>query len=508
MTALSAHGPWLVRRARVSGSSDAIRHGDTVLSYAALAAGVDALAAALRARGVAAGEPVAALIAGALEMTLLLHAVQRCGALLLPLNVRLTPPELRHQLGDSGARTLVSDAPLADAADALVHELALCGLRLSLSRAAEPSLTPAAGRAKAACEQPPCGDSDSARALLWLYTSGTTGAPKAAEISQVALHASARGHEQLIGLAPGELWLACMPLFHVGGLSILIRCTLAGACAELHDRFEPERVRAALVSGRIALVSLVPTMLARVLDAWGERPAPPALRCVLLGGAGAPPALLARARALGFPLAPTYGLTEAASQVATRLPGESREPLGGRLRPLPGSELRIVDDAGEEAPPGIAGEICVRGPTLMTRYVGRPEETARALTGGWLHTGDVGRLDAEGGLEVLDRRADLIVSGGENVYPAEVEAALLAHPAVAEACVVARPDSELGARPVAWIVLHPGARVSEEDLRAHCRERLARYKLPVAFELASELPRNAAGKLLRHALRARLCSAP
>jgi long-chain acyl-CoA synthetase len=173
------------------------------------------------------------------------------------------------------------------------------------------------------------------------------------------------------------------------------------------------------------------------------------------------------------------------------------------MRALPGTGLRIVDDRGEPVPHGGEGEICVSGPTLMTRYVGAPGETRRVLRGGWLHTGDFGRLDAEGGLTVLDRRTDLIVTGGENVYPAQIEAALCEHPAVLEAGVVGRADEAFGARPVAWVALRPGAGASESALRAHCAARLARFQQPIAFRFAQALPRNAAGKLLRLELRER-----
>jgi O-succinylbenzoic acid--CoA ligase len=473
--------------------SEALACARGALSYAALASRAESLAAALRAAGVSAGAPVAVLASGAPECALLFHAAARAGAVLLPLHARLTVPELRAQLAESGARTLVFDDALAETAAALADALGLAGLRITLGDGLEPALALAAGRARPPAPAELPARLDPERAQLRLFTSGTSGAPKAAELSARALHASALGHARLIGLAPDERWLACLPLYHVGGLSILVRCALAGAAAELHERFDEERVCAALASGRIALVSLVPAMLARVLDAWGERPAPAALRCALVGGAAADPALLARGRALGFPLAPSYGLTEAASQVATRLPSDAREPLGARLRPLPGTALRLAED----------GEILVRGPTLMTRYVGRPAETARALAGGWLHTGDAGRLDAEGGLEVLDRRADLIVSGGENVYPAEIEAVLHEHPAVLEAGVVARPDARFGARPVAWIVARPGRAPDEAGLRAHCLARLASFKTPDAFRITDALPRNASGKLLRRELRER-----
>ncbi len=493
---------WLEDRAQRSGSAEALNANGRALDYGTLWRHTQNLVRSLTALGVDAGEPVAALASGSLELALLLHAAQTRGFALLPLNTRLAHPELSRQVAASGVRRLVSDAAQAERADALARELRIESLhfRTAPNGASEVARL-AQGEARPhSSPPPPRGDE---RPLLWLFTSGTGGTPKAAELSQRALHASALGHERAIGLAAGERWLACMPMFHIGGLSILVRCALAGASAELHDQFDEGAVVAALASGRVNIVSLVPAMLARLLDAFGERPAPPALRCILLGGSAAPPRLLARAAALGLRVAPTYGLTEAASQVATRDPSERREPLTGRLVALPGTALRIVDERGEAVAAGAEGEICVRGPTLMTRYVGDREATARALRDGWLHTGDAGRLDAEGGLEVLDRRTDLIVSGGENIYPAEVEAALHEHPAVAEAGVVARACERFGARPVAWVVLRHGATASETALREHCLARLARFKAPDAFRFTDALPRNASGKLLRRELRER-----
>jgi O-succinylbenzoic acid--CoA ligase len=245
-------------------------------------------------------------------------------------------------------------------------------------------------------------------------------------------------------------------------------------------------------------------MLQRLLDVRGERPAPAGLKRMLIGGGPAPRALLERAHALGYPLAPTYGLTEAASQVATRLPGDSAPPFDDRLRPLPGTELRVVDESGRGLAAGEVGEICVRGPTVMRGYLGQPEASAQALRQGWLHTGDVGILDGAGGLKVLDRRDDLIVSGGENIYPGELESVIASHPAVSEVAVVAEPDAEFGAHPVAcWVAAaaDSGEPGEEPDLEAYCRRRLAAYKVPRRFVRMESLPRNAAGKILRRQLR-------
>jgi O-succinylbenzoic acid--CoA ligase len=265
----------------------------------------------------------------------------------------------------------------------------------------------------------------------------------------------------------------------VGGLAVLLRSAIAGTTVVLHPRFDAAAVVHALLRDRITMVSLVPTMLARVLDRLDGRP--PALRCVLVGGAGAPPHLLAAARAQGLPVAPTYGLTEAASQVATLAPGEPADEPGDVGAPLWPTEVRIADD----------GEILVRGPTVAPACV---------AADGWLHTGDAGRLSPGGRLVVRGRRDDVIVTGGENVDPAEVEAALARHPLVAEVAVAGRPDPEWGQAVVAWVVPRGGARLTLAELREACRPWLAPYKLPRRLILVDALPRTASGKVRRQAL--------
>jgi len=292
---------------------------------------------------------------------------------------------------------------------------------------------------------------------------------------------------------PQDRWLVCMPLFHVGGLSILLRSALCGSAAILHERFDPDAVNRALDEQGVTLVSWVPTMLERVLEARGQRPAPRSLRCALLGGGPASRGLIERARSQGFPIAATYGLTEASSQVATQHPTSAVAAGASGLRAIFGVELDTIDEDGKSVR-GRPGEILVRGPTVMEGYWSRPLDTERALRGGWLHTGDLGILD-------LERRGDLIISGGENIYPSEIEQVLLEHPAVREAAVAGRADAEYGQRPIAWLVAAPGTGLDLAELRGFCAERLARYKIPVDFKRVDALPRNAAGKLLRERIR-------
>ncbi|HET9074445.1 MAG TPA: AMP-binding protein [Solirubrobacteraceae bacterium] len=303
-----------------------------------------------------------------------------------------------------------------------------------------------------------------------MHTSGTTSAPKPVELTAANVLANAAGSAFALGLDPHERWLAVMPLAHVGGLMILLRSAIYATTVVVHDRYDTDAVLEALMdrSAGITLVSLVPTMLARLLDAGLA--SPPSLRWALLGGGPIPPGLVTRAGAAGVPVAPTYGMTEACSQIAT---------FG---RPLHGVDVAIAAD----------GEIRVRGSVVAPGALG-PD--------GWLATGDLGRLGPGGGLEIIGRKSETIVSGGENVAPAEVEAVLLEHPAVADAGVFGREDPEWGEAVCAQIVLRPGHEtVDIADLQAFCRERLAAYKVPKHVQVAAELPRTVSGKLLRRAL--------
>jgi O-succinylbenzoic acid--CoA ligase len=303
-----------------------------------------------------------------------------------------------------------------------------------------------------------------------------------------------------LGLRDDDRWLVSLPLFHVGGLSILLRSVIYGTAAVVHERFDAAEANRAIDQDGVTIMSVVSTMLQWMLEERRGRPYPPWLRCFLLGGGPAPQPLLEACAARHIPVMQTYGLTEAASQVATLSTGDALRKLGSTGKPLFATEVRIAGEAGDR-PPGEAGEIVVRGPTVTPGYFRRPEESERLLRGGWLHTGDIGYLDREGYLYVLDRRDDLIISGGENIYPAEVEAVLMAHPAVAEAGVIGLADAQWGQTVAASIALKAGHTVEPDALLAFCESRLAAYKVPKHLRFEAELPRNASGKLLRQALR-------
>ena len=434
--------------------------------------------------------PVGLLLDGDAEFAAWFHAIALAGRTVLPLNLRLTTRELAQQLADARVGWL-----LGKAGDARLADLAaqVPGLRAEI--APKFSVLPAP---RGALPGESAG-ADTGATLAVLFTSGTSGRAKGACLTWANFVASAEAAAGRLGPVIGQRWLACMPLFHVGGLSILMRSVRFGGPVRLLPRFDAAEVSDVLDGGDIAAVSLVPTMLSRLLVHRGRRAAPPSLRVLLLGGAAAAPELLARAFDAGYPVCPTYGLTESCSQVATAAPPPAGVACALPMQPLSGIELRIDID-GRDAPRGTPGEIVVRGPTVMQGYLHDPQATARALREGWLYTGDIGCLDADGGLQVLDRRDDLIVSGGENVYPAEIEAVLLEHPSVDDAGVAGVPDGDLGARVVAWVVAAPGTAPDVAALQRHCRSRLAGFKQPREFRYVVALPRNAAGKLQRSRL--------
>jgi O-succinylbenzoic acid--CoA ligase len=482
---------WLRDRAREIPHHPALIAGGREWNYASLDAEVTTLARRLATLGVSAGDLVASLLHNGAAPALLVHAVLRLGATLVPLNVRLSPAEIAWQLADAAPALLLVEGRTAHLAEQAQAAFPVVDVS-TLASVAESTVAPHTAH-------------EASHVLAIIYTSGTTGQPKGAMLTEGNFRSSAEASARNLGTFRDDRWLAVLPLFHVGGLSILLRAAIHGFTAVVHEGFDARAVNAAIDDEGVTIVSVVAVMLQRMLDARGDAPFPATLRCALLGGGPAPRPLLERCAAAGVPVVQTYGLTETASQVATLAPDEALRRLGSAGRVLPPNELRIFTPAGVDATPGEPGEILVRGPVVMAGYANRPDATARALEGGWLHTGDVGMLDAEGYLYVLDRRDDLIISGGENVYPAEVEAALLADARVAECGVIGEPDAQWGQRVIAVVRLHEGTNAgaaTAESLREHCRARLARYKIPAEIRfVADPLPRTASGKLRRSELR-------
>lgn len=501
----------------------ALRSDHSAWTYAQLDRAIWATADALYGRGLGAGEHLALEFApeDGIHFAVTLHALHRIG--LLPVLVGTTAtPEERQALRERAqvdftlsADDLVLEPPTDAPPPKPKRETKRRGARgvaeAFVAGATGGAVGARAGLGDPAGEPAPLLDKDGEPILTRrldapaaiAFTSGTSGAPRAVALTHGNLLWSAIGSARNLGVRAGDVWLCPMPLHHVGGLSIVTRAASYGTTALLHERFDADRVNEAIDRDGVTLLSLVPTMLARLLEARGGRPFPPPLRAALIGGGPIPAALLEEAAALGLRALPTYGLTEAASQVTTLPLSEWPRGLATAGRPLPFTRVEIRREDGRLAVRGEEGEIVVRGPTVMAGYLGDPEATVEALEGRWLHTGDVGAWDDEGRLLVLDRRVDRIVTGGENVSPQEVERVLLAHPAVRGACVVALPSSEWGQEVAAAVEWKPGAAATLEELRAHAAATLSGFKLPRRLMAVSALPRTASGKLLRRVVRDR-----
>lgn len=489
---------WLGRCAENQPGQLAIQSGQIRWTFAELDRQATRLARQLASASVREGSRVALLAANGLCFAAFVHALTRLGAVLIPLNIRLTREELAWQIQDARALLLVVDEQHAAIAAEIGRDFP--GLR-SATLCTIDGETHLGELPEADLPLRSLIDLDMMQAIM--YTSGTTGRPKGAIITYGMQWWSAIGSALNLGHRPDDCWLACLPLFHIGGLAILMRSVVYGISVIVQERFDAPAVNKAIREDRVSIISVVAVMLQRMLAALDEAGRdtryPATLRCVLLGGGPAPRALLEECASRGIPVVQTYGLTEACSQAVTLAPVDALRKPGSAGRPLLPVQLRIVRD-GLQAPGGEPGEIFLRGPTITPGYADRPDATAQAFHDGWFATGDIGYLDEEGFLYVLDRRSDLIVSGGENVYPAEVEAMLASHPDVIEAGVCGRPDPQWGQVPVAFVRLRERSTTNADDLLAYARARLARFKMPRAIYFIDQLPRNAAGKLLRREL--------
>lgn len=443
--------------------------------------------------GVQRGDTVATLMQPGIFHIGMIWAVARVGAVLVPLNLRLTVDELRYQVGSVGCKVVMCDPTNRGIALQLImpeREVYIVGEPADeRTEHALPLETPNWTRFLT-------GENDLRDVQSIIFTSGTSGKPKGVQITFGNLYHSAHASAERIGAIPHERWLCPLPFYHIGGLSIIFRSAIYGTAMVLPSALSTEALMTALHQSKSTIASLVPTQLYRMLKA-GFVP-PPSLRLILLGGAAASLELVERCIAQNIPIALTYGLTEAASQVATATPEQVRNKPGSVGKPLQGTQVRVVDVEDYDQPPGMYGEIVVSGKTVMRGYLGQ------SPTEGTIHTGDIGYLDSDGDLWLVQRRSDLIVSGGENVYPFEVEAVLRAHPAVADACVVGVPDAEWGQRVAAMVALRAGATVSEAELIAFSRERLAGYKQPRRVMFVDELPQTASGKVQRSKVQEKL----
>lgn len=463
----------LLKRAYLSPDRIALRFGEETWTFQQLYNEANEFAEKLHSKGILPGMRIAILSSSHAELVIAIHGCLQLGCELVMLNERLSEVELNYQLHDSQPNILLVDN----------HERSISySQRLSFTDIQTND------RKVYSLER----EWPKERTISIMYTSGTTGRPKGVCQSLENHVMSATGSALHLGIDPEDCWLCIVPLFHISGFSILMRSVLYGMTISLHTKFDEEKVVDEILDGAATRMSLVAVMLQRIVSVLENRNQyfPDSFRSMLVGGGPVPLTYLERAIARNIPVLQTYGMTETASQTTTLSSEDAIRKLGSAGKPLFFADVRID---GEEK----MGEICIKGPHVTKGYIG-VAETKKPLLDGWLHTGDVGYLDEEGYLFVVDRRSDLIISGGENIYPAELEQALVKHPAVVEAGVTGRQDDKWGQVPIAFVVVKE--QVSIEELKTFMKTQLATYKLPKEYYFIDTLPRNGANKLVRREL--------
>ncbi|MEQ6377614.1 o-succinylbenzoate--CoA ligase [Bacillaceae bacterium S4-13-56] len=429
------------------------------------------------------GDKVGILYKNSLDVPILLYALSYIGAVGVLLNVRLTIREFVYQLEDAHVNHLIHMDDMKPTIDEIKGHL--------------PYLKTWTKEDMHQLEDKPYPLKESlnlSSTFTLMYTSGTTGFPKGVPLSYGNHWWSAIGSALNLGIHEEDCWLAVLPLFHVGGLSVIHKSVIYGMSIRLYEGYDTKMVANELRKGEITIMSVVTMMVQQLIEEENPETFSSNLRCMLLGGGPAPQHLLEQGKSLGVPIFQSYGMTETASQMVTLSPEDSLRKIGSAGKPLFPGELKIVKN-NRSAHPNEVGEIHVRGPMVMNSYLGREHERSED---GWLSTGDLGYIDDEGYLYVKDRQKDVIISGGENIYPAEIEHVLIQHPAVKEVAVVGHSDKKWGQVPVAFVVVKNA--FSQEELYEFCKKELASYKVPKRYYSISTLPRTASNKIQRHKL--------
>ncbi len=492
-------GSWPTRRARMSPHRVALRQADREVTYAQLADDSEALAGGLRGRGVNRGDRVAYLGLNSIDLVVAMFATARLGAVFLPLNTRLAPPEMAYILADGAPTLLIWE----EGFERITEAEEVCALGIPQVRIGGEDHRPAdLSRSEAGPIDTPVGLDD---LFMIQYTSGTSGHPKGVQLTHGNIVWNVYNVLVDLDLRSDEVALVTAPLFHTAALNqLLLPTLLKGGTALIEAKFDPERALDLIERDRVTFLFGVTSMYLALTRAarWREADLS-SLRTAMSGGAPIPVALLQTYAERGLPLIQGYGLTEASPGVTMLRAEDSLTHMGSAGTPCMFTDVRVIDPTTGSPVSDHPGEVCVQGPNVSPGYWHDSPSTAAAFEDGWLRTGDLATVDEHGHLRIVDRLKDMFISGGENVYPVEVEAAVYTHPAVAECAVVALPDATWGEVGRAVVTLRDGHELTEADLLDHLRTRLAGYKVPRSVIFCDGLPHNASGKLVKRTIRAR-----
>jgi long-chain acyl-CoA synthetase len=487
MTNLAAN---LVATARAQPEHPAIKLDDHVLDYASLHAAAAAVAGDLRERGVEPGDRVGLVLPNVPAYPILFYGALLAGAVVVPMNPLLKAREVEYYLNDSGMKVVYGWDGSGDVVPDAAKAVGITGIVVPATGPTDLAGTPITE---------PVEREDGDTAVI-LYTSGTTGQPKGAELTHHNLVTNAATtSETLIEIGPDDVIMGCLPLFHVFGLTCGLNAAVkSGATLTLIPRFDPAKALEVVARDQVTVFEGVPTMYAAMLHSPAAGDADmSSLRTCITGGSAMPVEILKQFEStFGCEVFEGYGLSETAPVASFNQPGHERKP-GTIGFPVRGCEMRVVDDNGHDVADGEPGEIAIRGENVMKGYWNRPDATTEAIPDGWFRTGDIATKDSDGYYTIVDRKKDLIIRGGYNVYPREVEETLYEHPAVAEAAVIGIKHAELGEEIGAAVALKPDASVDPEELKAFVKERLAAYKYPRSVWLVDALPKGPTGKILR-----------
>ncbi|MBL7202758.1 MAG: long-chain fatty acid--CoA ligase [Desulfobacteraceae bacterium] len=497
-------GSWLTKRAILTPNKEAVVDGNKRLTYARLNGRVNRLARALQGLGLKSGDRLGILSYNGLEFVETIMTAAKLGAILVPLNWRLAPTELAFMLNDSGAETLLFHPELTDLANSvkdktgLKRRIILGTEETAGAKAYEPLLEPQTDE-----EPKPDAAPDLDTPHIIMYTAGTTGRPKGAVLSQGASFWNAMNLTVAMNFTSEDRNLAVLPMFHIGGIGLFTLPMLyMGGTVVIQRTFDPAETLRLLKEEKITLFfGVAAIFLFLIQHPDFKKEAFEKIRVVMSGGAPLPVSVVHRYHESGIILQQGFGMSEAAPSIATLSKDLALKKAGSIGRALFHMEARIVDRDMNDLPAGEVGELVVRGPNLMQGYWNRPEATKEALAGGWFHTGDLARMDEDGDLYIVDRKKDMFISGGENVYPAEVENVIFELPQIAETAVIGLKDEKWGEVGRAIVALKPGEQLNEEEVLGFLKERLAKFKVPKSVVFVDQLPRNAAGKVLKNTLR-------